>query len=224
METPQIVPGEVRELAHTRFVKLYDLAYEDGAHYFAASRRERDDLLALKDPRELASLLPDAVSCCLVLDIADDEPRLVLFHEYRYPTGQFVLSIPSGLIDARDRSEREPLVAAMTREIGEECGLSLREGDRIWVVNPFLFNTPGLTDESTALLCAVVRRGNTSELSQDGAEGSERFDGFELLTKAQVLETLARGRDAHGHYYPLVTWAAMMYFACDQWRMAEQTA
>lgn len=222
MERPVIVPEDVRELAHTRFVKLYDLAYQDGAHYFEASRRERGDLLALKDPDKFDQLLPDAVSCCLVLDSVGDEPRLVLFHEYRYPTGQFLLSIPSGLIDAADKEAKDPLVRAMTREIFEECGLTLRKGDRIWVANPFLFNTPGLTDESTALLCAVVRREGTDEFSQAGAEGSECFDGFELLTKAQVLETLARGRDAEGHYYPMVTWAAMMYFASDMWLSGQE--
>lgn len=217
MEEPKIVPDAVRELAHTRFVKLYDLVYEDGSHYFEASRRECADLLALADKRTLVEALPDAVSCCLVLAPEGEEPRLVLFYEYRYPTGQFVLSIPSGLIDARDKDADTPLEAAMAREIGEECGLQLGEEDRLYVVNPFLFNTPGMTDESTALLCAVVQQRDTA-LSQAGAEGSERFDGFELLDEARVRQVLEEGVDPLGHRYPMVTWAAMSYFVSGAWR------
>ena len=217
MDEPRIVADEVRELAHTRYVKLYDLAYEGGGHYFAASRREQDDLLALKDEAELTSLLPDAISVCLVLDVAGDEPRIVLFYEYRYPTGQFVLSIPSGLIDARDREEADPLVAATVREVREETGIQLAPED-VRMVSPFLFNTPGLTDESTSLMCAVAHVPDTSMLSQEGAEGSERFDGFVLATREQAEEILARGRDPHGHFYPMVTWAAMTHFASGRWQ------
>ncbi|MBP3894762.1 MAG: NUDIX domain-containing protein [Atopobiaceae bacterium] len=217
-EMPAVSKPHVNEIAGTPYLRLYDLAYDDGTHYYEASRRKLDDLLVGKDEAERAQTLPDAVSCCLVLETRGREPRMVLFHEYRYPTGQALLSVPSGLIDERDRQEEEPLVAAMTREVGEECGLHMRAGDRMWVINPFLFNTPGMTDESTALLCAVVRRGDEGELSQEGAEGTERFEGFDLLTKAEVQQVLSRGTDQYGHYYPMVAWAAMTYFATDQWQ------
>ena len=216
-DVPKIVPDKIATLAQTRFVSLYDLAYEDGSHYFDASRRQKDDLLACKSERELRRTLPDAVSCCLVLVTNDAAPRLVLSYEYRYPTGQYVLGIPSGLVDEADKQTADPLVRAMRREIAEEVGLHVSESDRIWVVNPFLFNSPGLTDEATALLCAVVRRADDSGLTHAGSEGAERFDGFELLTKPQVEDVLERGYDRHGHYYPLVAWAAMTYFVTDQW-------
>lgn len=213
-------PGkpQVTALAETRFVKLYDLAYPDGAHYFEASRRPADDLLASKEEAELTMVLPDAVSVCLVVVTPDDEPRIVLSYEFRYPTGQYVLGIPSGLIDARDRAEADPLVVAMTREIAEETGIQLKEGDSIEVINPLLFNTPGLTDESTALLCAVAHLDDLSTLSHAGAEGSERFGTFELLTQAEARRVLAQGRDPHGHFYPMVAWAALTYFATGLWR------
>ena len=217
MEEPRVVAEKTEELGHTRFIKLYDLAYEDGAHYFVASRHDRADLRALMGTEERARALPDAVSCCLILAPDGEDPRLVLFWEYRYPTGQYVLSIPSGLVDAADAERDEPLVAAMAREIGEECGIALGEDDRLWVVNPLLFNSPGLTDESTALLCAVVRQ-DAGHLSQAGAEGSERFDGFELLDEGQVRRVLAEGLDPQGQPYPLVSWAAMSYFLSGAWR------
>lgn len=208
---------QVTELYGTRFVKLYDLEFEDGYHYFEASRREADDLLAVKDEEERNASLPDAVSTCLIIETPDDEPRMVLNYEYRYPTGQYVLGIPSGLVDARDYAEPEPLVAAMSREIAEETGIHLSGSDRIWVANPLLFCSPGLTDESTALLCAVAHLDDLSSLSHAGAEGSERFGSFELLTKAEVLKVLADGRDPNGQFYPMVAWVAMTYFATNLW-------
>jgi len=208
---------QVTELYGTRFIKLYDLEFEGGYHYFEASRREADDLLAVKDEEERNASLPDAVSACLIIETPDDEPRMVLNYEYRYPTGQYVLGIPSGLVDPRDYAEPEPLVAAMSREIAEETGIRVSENDRIWVANPLLFCSPGLTDESTALLCAVAHLDNLSSLSHAGAEGSERFGSFELLTKAEVLKVLADGRDPNGQFYPMVAWVAMTYFATNLW-------
>lgn len=209
---------QVNELYYTKFVKLYDLVYDEGAHYFEASRRDKAEVLADKDDDVLTSALPDAVSACLVLVTPNDEPRQLLFYEYRYPTGQYLLSIPSGLIDARDAGDEDPCAAAMVREIAEETGITLRDGDTVTTISPFLFNTPGLTDESTALLCVVAHLDDLSSLSHAGAEGSERFGDFELLTRDEVRHILATGRDPRGHFYPMVAWAAMTYFASGIWR------
>lgn len=224
----RMVPDRVDTLADARFVKLYDLVYEDGVngsgkpyHYFEASRRAPADLLATKPDEELVRTLPDATSICLILDVADDEPRIVMFHEFRYPTGQYVLAIPSGLIDERDLAQDDPLTSATVREIFEETGIRVREGDTIRVVNPLLFCTPGLTDESTALMCVVVRRKDrealAAELSQEGAEGSELFGAFELLSHDEAWQVIRDGRDMRGRFYPMVAWTALMWFATGQW-------
>lgn len=218
MATPRIDTERTKQLLETPFIRVYDLAYDDGTHYFDASRRTADTLLALRPEDELTQMLPDAVSCCLILEVEGSEPRLVLFYEYRYPTGQYMLSIPSGLIDSRDVGASDPVVASMTREIAEECGITLGTDDDIWVVSPFLFNTPGFTDESTALLCAVVRRKEPLELAHPGAEGTEHFGGFELLTHDEVMRVLVSGRDPHGRFYPMVAWTAMSYFVSGAWR------
>jgi ADP-ribose pyrophosphatase len=218
MATPRIDTEKTKQLLETPFIRVYDLAYDDGTHYFDASRRTADTLLALRPAEELTQMLPDAVSCCLILEVEGSEPRLVLFYEYRYPTGQYMLSIPSGLIDSRDVGASDPVIASMTREIAEECGITLGADDDIWVVSPFLFNTPGFTDESTALLCAVVRRKEPLELAHPGAEGTEHFGGFELLTHDEVMQVLVSGRDPHGHFYPMVAWTAMSYFVSEAWR------
>lgn len=217
-DMPSIPIPLAYKMLDTPYIRVYDLAYADGTHYYNASRHDASMLRALKTEKEHSNLLPDAVSCCLVLAPPNEEPRLVLFYEYRYPIGQYVLSIPSGLMDRQDRSKRYPLVAAMVREIYEETGISFGARDSIEVVNPTLFNSPGMTDESTALLCAIIRSADATSLSQAGANGTERFGGFELVTKEGAWELIREGRDQFGRPYPMVTWVALMYFATDQWK------
>lgn len=217
-DMPTIPVPVAHRMLDTPFIKVYDLVYADDTHYYDASRRDYVNLRALKTDREQVKLISDAVSCCLILAPEDEEPRLVMFYEYRYPTGQYVLGIPSGLVDKQDCKKRNPLVAAMVREIYEETGIAFGNKDSITVVNPLVFNSPGMTDESTALLCAIIRGTDVDSLSQAGASGTERFGRFELATREDAWEILRRGCDKFGRPYPLVTWAALTYFATDQWK------
>ena len=75
-----------------------------------------------------------------------------------------------------------------------------------------------MTDESNALACAVIHLNDTSALTQQGAVGSELFEGFELLTAADAREILKTGRDREGLFYSVYTWAALMYFISDLWK------
>lgn len=43
------------------------------------------------------------------------------------------------------------------------------------------------------------------KMNHDGAEGSEVFEGFRLVSKEDAEEYLCKGRDEHGMYYPLFT-------------------
>ena len=72
------------------------------------------------------------------------------------------------------------------RELHEETGLKVTEEDEVSIINPCLFSTPGMTDESNALVKIVLNRDSLNGMSQDGAVGGELFDGFDLLTKAQA--------------------------------------
>lgn len=215
----QIKREQVEEMLDKKFIRVYDLQYEEGKHYFDATRRCADDLVAIKSEEEFGSMLPDAVSCFVVLRLPDQPPQLLLSQEYRYPAGRFLLSVPAGLIDPEDceatrttGDTNATLLATAAREIKEETGLVLTPQDTLTVVNPFLFSTPGMTDESNALVCAIVERDNTDFLSQTGAVGSELFDGFVLVTPEKARELLAKGRDDNRHFYSVFTWAALMYF------------
>lgn len=218
----QLTGENVKVLFESPFVRVADLQYAPGKHYYDATRRKAEELTAVMSDEEFRDMLPDAVSCFVILDMPGKEPRLLLSREYRYPVGRFMLSVPAGLIDEEDKEKEkeEAVLAAAAREIQEETGLAVRKerGDLVAIVNPLVFSTPGLTDESNALICAVLHPENQEELSQEGAVGSELFDGFELLTRDMALETLRRGRDREGNFYPLYTWAALMYFVSDMWQ------
>jgi len=215
---PEIKKEHVKPLFESKFIKVFDLQYEEGKHYFDATRRSADNLMAIKSDKEFKTALPDAVTCVVILNIKDEEPKLLLDYEYRYPAGQFLLSPPAGLLDPEDANAAAPLLATAKREIEEETGLILKETDKLFTINPLLFSTPGMTDESNALVCAVVNLEDTSTLSQEGALGTECFNGFELITKEEASKLLQNGRDKNGIFYSVFTWAALMYFVSDLWK------
>lgn len=215
---PVIRKENIKPLFESKFIKVYDLQYEEGKHYYDATRRSLDRIMAAKSDEEFRVSLPDAVTCVVILRIKDEEPKLLLTKEYRYPAGQFLLSPPAGLLDPEDEGKADPVLAAAKREIREETGLELNEKDSLSIINPLLFSSPGMTDESNALVCAVVNRNDPVSLSQAGAVGSERFNGFQLLSPETAREILKAGKDSEGNFYSIYTWAALMYFVSDLWR------
>ena len=208
----RIRKDRIETLYETRFLKCYDLQYAEGRHYFEASRRSRDDLVAKKTDEEFREMLPDAVTIAVVLHLPGDQTRLLMSYEYRYPAGQFLLSPVAGLLDPEDRQKADPLVTAAVREIREETGLAVKESDRVYILNPCAFSTPGMTDESNAFLCAEITLDSLDGLNQNGAEGSELFNGFELLDRERAREIFRTGRDEHGNFYSLAAWMVLSIF------------
>ena len=219
MNAPTITKEKVETLLDKKFLRVFDLKYEEEKHYYDASRRSLDELVAVKDEEDFKNMLPDAVSCVVILEIPDKEPTLLLSYEYRYPAGRFLLGVPAGLLDPEDRYEENPLIATAIREIHEETGIVANlNRDSFSVINPLLFSSPGITDESNALVLAVIRLSDTAELTQAGAVGQECFDGFVFVTKEKAKEILKNGRDDNGHAYSVFTWMALTYFAADLWK------
>lgn len=213
---------DVKELFQSRFIHVYDLQYAEGKHYYDASRRAADNLAATKTEEEFRQMLPDAVSCFVILRTETEGDRLLLSYEYRYPAGHYLLSVPAGLIDPEDAALEEegenPVLKAARREIHEETNLTIRDHDRLEVVNPLVFSTPGMTDESNALVLAVLHVDDLTVLSHKGAVGSEKFGQFALLSREDAERILKNGVDDEGHFYPLYTWAALMYFVSGRWK------
>ena len=88
----------------------------------------------------------------------------------------------------------------------------MKESDSVRVLNPCAFSTPGITDESNALLCAEITLDSLDDLNQNGAEGTELFDGFELLDREHAQRIFRSGRDDHGNFYSLAAWTVLSIF------------
>jgi len=218
-KVPNITRECVEEILDKKFLHVFDLKHTEGKHYYDATRRSFDKLVAPMTEEEFKKMLPDTVSCVVVLETPQDGPRLLLSYEFRYPTGRFLLGVPAGLIDPEDEEKSQPLLETAKREIFEETGLVVDdERDEIYVINPLLFSTPGMTDESNALVFVRIKADSTDSLTQKGAEGQECFDGFELLTQDKAREILRAGLDERGHFYSVYTWAALMYFTSEIWK------
>ncbi len=202
----------IETLYESRFLRCYDLQYAEGKHYYAASRREKEDLVVKMTDEEFRGMLPDAVTVAVVLHLPGGETRLLMSYEYRYPVGQYLLSPVAGLLDPEDRACPDPLVSAAIREIKEESGLTVKESDKVTVLNPCAFCTPGITDESNAFLCAEITLDDLGELNQRGAVGAEQFDGFELLDRERARNIFRSGRDEHGNFYSLAAWMVLSIF------------
>lgn len=240
----RISKDNVRPLFESPYLNVADLQFAEGQHYYSMSRRPVEDIVAIKSDKDFKAMFPDAVSCIVILELPGGE-ELLLAKEYRYPAGRYLLSVPAGLIDKEDLTpealnlimndipegesmDEDTLWAEVrdtvirqtaVREIREETGLAVSRWDRLKIVNRALFSTPGITDETNALVCAVLWRDmpGISCLTQDGAVGTELFNGFVRLTKDEARQVLKDGTDAEGNFYPLHTFAALLYFVSDMW-------
>ena len=68
MEAPRIEREMVKPLLDTRFIKVFDLQYAPGKHYYDASRRKEEDLVALKSGEEFRAMSADAATCFVIVE------------------------------------------------------------------------------------------------------------------------------------------------------------
>ncbi len=198
----------VETLLDAKFIRVFDLQYEQGKHYYEATRRRREELVAGMTDGEFAGMIPDAVSCCVIWHEEGTEDRILLNREYRYPLGRYVVSVPAGLIDPEDRGKaREDAVfAAARRELREETGIEMTERDTIGMINACLFSSPGLTDESNAMVRIDLYGHEREELRQDLACGGERFEGFLMADRGEAERIMREDRTS------VFTWIGLAAF------------
>lgn len=221
MKKPDITKEKAKAVFDNKYVKVFDLQYEEGKHYLDATRRSLDELTAIKSDEEVRKMIPDAVSCVVILNVKGKEPVICLTREFRFPAGRFLLSVPAGLIDKADIEKGDrmsTLFATAEREICEETGIVIGPSDKMSIISPLLFSTPGMTDESNAVVQIVLNRDTMPKMSQDGAEGTECFDGFIMLNKEEAIKTLKAGSDENGIFFSTYTWIALMTFVSGMWQ------
>ena len=222
-DAPEMKREDLQLLLDKHFIRVYDLRYNGGRHYYNATRRDTDALCAYKTDEEFREMLPDAVSCVIIIKTPGSKPRLLLDYEYRYPAGRFLLGPVAGLIDPSDISKGDAVLEAAKREIHEESGLVIGPDDELRIVSPLSFSSPGMTDESNAIVCAVISLPDLSYLSQDGAEETEHFNGFRLYTAEEATRIWRAGRDEYGNPFSLMTWAVLAYFISCEWEQGRKS-
>ncbi|MDO4377841.1 MAG: NUDIX hydrolase [Erysipelotrichia bacterium] len=196
MKPESINKSNLKTLYKTKYIKLYDLNYQDNAHYYIASRNDEDNLAIKKDADQLSAEKPNGVGCVLIVN-----DKLYLNYEYRLPLGQYTLSVPAGLIE-----DNEDIFSAAKREIREETGLIVRKME---MINPLMFSSPGFTDESNAM---VVAYSDDNHFTQNNCEETEYFNGYVLLSKEEAKQLLKLPCDKNKNFFSVYTIVAILYF------------
>jgi len=103
--------------------------------------------------------------------------KLVVTKEFRVPISDYEFSLPAGLID-----ENESIEETAAREFFEETGLKIK---RIIQTSPFVYNSPGMTDESAAIVFCEAE----GEPSTQNNEASEEIEII-IADKNKIKEIL----------------------------------
>jgi 8-oxo-dGDP phosphatase len=94
----------------------------------------------------------------------DEQDRVALIHQYRYPLGRRLWELPAGLLDVSG----EAPVRTAQRELAEETGLAATD----WSVLVDVATSPGFTDECVRVFLAT----GISEVRRPEASGDEEAD------------------------------------------------
>lgn len=143
------------------FLNFYVLHYDvlkEGVlkehRYFLASRKEENGLRPFIHDYSN----PDAVVIGLYR-FREGKLEILLTKQFRPAIGNYVFSVPAGLIEGK-----ETLNEAALREAKEEVGASKIEN--IEVLTPFSPTSSGLTDECNAFLMAEVKETTSTSLEE----------------------------------------------------------
>lgn len=134
------------------YILHYQVSGKNKEHvYFTASRKDKDSLRAITHDY----IHPDGVLIG-IYRFNEGKLEVLMTKQFREPIGNYVYSIPAGLID-----KGEGLTEAAKREAREEAGIiSLKN---IEVLTPLSPSSSGLSDESNAFVMAeAVSQANTA--------------------------------------------------------------
>ena len=168
----------VQKLTDNPFLNLYhidavDTAGKDFNYYFASRNKENDIKIKTHD------IKPEGIVIYGVK--LEDEPKLVLIRQYRYPLDTYIYELPAGLIDEGETPEE-----AAIREMMEETGLTFtvyEDGEAAYR-RPF-FMGAGFTDES----CNAVFGYATGQINQAHMEDTETIQVL-LVDKKEAARIL----------------------------------
>ena len=132
------------------------------------------------------ALLPDGRPCTReVIEhgggacvLYEENGKILLVRQYRYPYGETILEIPAGKIDGKE----EPIVTA-ARELEEEGGIKAKRFELLFVDYP----SPGYTNEKI-----YIYRAYDGERTKAHLDDGEYLDA-EFFPEDEVWEMLKNG-------------------------------
>ena len=152
----------VEPLAKTKFVSLYDVAYENKLgkekHWTVSSRKSKEELEQIYLQNK-----EDKIDAVVICAYHKTEKKLVLINQYRVPINKHIYELPAGLVDNNEDAE-----TSVRRELKEETGLDLISINKINSKDK-LYLSPGMTDESVAFVYCVCN----GQLSDEYLEEDE---------------------------------------------------
>lgn len=151
----------IQQKTHNRFLNYYELeaVHRDGSispYYMTSRAKDASQLKAVTHQNR-----PDGVILYGVY--GEEQDRVVLIRQYRYPLGDYVYEFPAGLVE-----EGEEMGAAGVREMYEETGLTFTPVDAGCYSRPF-FTTVGMTDESCGMVFGYCS-GTPTSIHEESSE------------------------------------------------------
>ena len=151
----------IQQKTHNRFLNYYELeaVHRDGSispYYMTSRAKDASQLKAVTHQNR-----PDGVIIYGVY--GEEQDRVVLIRQYRYPLGDYVYEFPAGLVE-----EGEEMGAAGVREMYEETGLTFTPVDAGCYSRPF-FTTVGMTDESCGMVFGYCS-GTPTSIHEEASE------------------------------------------------------
>ena len=161
----------VRKIHSGGYITRYDLMYETESGsskvYEMISRDSNIDSF-----ERLRSGKADAV---VMIIRSTDGKKLLLNHEFRMATGEWVYNFPAGLIDSGETPEQ-----AAARELCEETGLTLVSIDRVWKE---CYSAVGFSNEKTIVIEGTAE----GEILPSDSDAEEIEAGWFTRKEVQTL-------------------------------------
>ena len=160
---------DAKIIGQGKWLSLHELRYQDGR-----GNEKSWECVRRTGGRGAAAIVATVMK--------EGAPHVVLVRQFRPPVDGWVLEFPAGLVDAD-----EAVGTTAQRELAEETGW---RGEAI-EVGPAVYNSPGMSDERTALVRIAASRQEKTNLEDDEA--------IEIVTlplrglKARLLEEAENG-------------------------------
>ena len=66
---------KIKSLFESKFIKVFDLQYKEGRHYYNATRRDEEDIVTAKSTEESKKMLQEAVRCGVIWNPTGDDEK-----------------------------------------------------------------------------------------------------------------------------------------------------